>query len=638
LNFGFLVRWDKQGVRCHQYGEGPAGAQNLLSTASDESGSVVFLGRLYYLDDLRRRFRECYPEPTPCPAECVLTAFRKAGVEGLTWLEGDYAFALWDARNRRLLAARDPFGGFPLFWVQDGNAVVVSTVMRPLLDLLPHRIINRDYLAEFLLQLGVQDPQDERCAYEGVHRVLAGSLLEVCPGGVVRASRWWDWEARVEQPTSLRPEDIAERCGTLLKEAVRQRRVGRTAAALSGGMDSTAVALLAARQAHAAGDEPVHGLSLIYERLPVLARETPYVDCVPGEPGLQRHRLPGDDYLEFDALGHEMIPDEPQPWLWQQAAVHASVEYAAQLGARTLMTGLGADELFCMLPYHLPELLRSGRWLAAWRESARWGKAGGNSRWFYLWPYGLAHFVPLMLRGGLGCWWRGGLVGWEQQGDCTIPPWVRPEFARRFELWPRAIERLRQRYNRNRSSSVALLIEMLMLTVGDIFRWEVAVPRGLMIVHPYRDPRLARYCLGWRGCIWPDPERQKPILADAMRDILPAAIRQRRRKGHFEEFVYTGLARNRASLEALVERAPVDDLDLLDRSELLRCLRNAALGVVRKSVGRDRLCHTLGMLKWLSLQERWLQAAPASSKVIWESRWHAGVADDAPRAVATRCA
>jgi asparagine synthase (glutamine-hydrolysing) len=287
MNFGFLARCDAHDVRFFQVGETPPRAAELLSMADDDAGRAVFLGRLYYRDDLRRRLAAGHrPQPTANAAAHVLAAYRQAGAKGLEWLEGDYAFALWDNRARRLLAGRDPFGGFPLFWVRQGGELVLSNTMRPLLDLLPGRTLDRAYLADFLVLpgCGVQELQSSRCVYEGAKRALAGTRIEARPGGEVEVVRWWDWEARIQAPPSLKPDEVAAGARALLDESVQQRRVGRTACDLSGGMDSTGVALLAARQAHLAGEEPVHGLSLVYERLGLLARETPYIESALGGP------------------------------------------------------------------------------------------------------------------------------------------------------------------------------------------------------------------------------------------------------------------------------------------------------------------------------------------------------------------
>ena len=61
--------------------------------------------------------------------------------------------------------------------------------------------------------------------------------------------------------------------------------------------------------------------------------------------------------------------------------------------------------------------------------------------------------------------------------------------------------------------------------------------------------------------------------------MLPALIRERSGKGHFNEVFFGGLARNLPLLETLVEQAPVDDLGIVDKDELLRRLHKAALGV-----------------------------------------------------------
>ncbi len=605
MNFGFLLRCDEQGVSFHQIGEGPAGAVEMATTAGDDDCRVVFLGRLYYRDDLRGRLaEERRPEPAACPAAYALAAYRQGGAEGLAWLEGDYALALWDARSRTLLAARDPMGGFPLYWIRDGRAVALSTAMRPLLDRLPGRTVNRDYLAEFVILPGgaVQELYDERCAYEGVHRVLPGTRIEVRCDGTVRPVRWWDWENRVETPASLRLEDLSAQFGFLLDQAVQQRRIGRTAAHFSGGMDSTAVALLAARQAVAAGDEPIHGLSLVYERFAVLSRETPYIESALGGPGLEWHRLPGEKYLSCEDFRSNVNPDEPVYGLWEGTSTRAMVDLAASLGARTLMTGRGGDQVAEPEPYHVYELLRRGHWLKAYQESARWAKSENCSRWRFLGPFGLQFLLPVALRTGFSCWRRRGQVAWEQQHGYTIGPWIRPEFANRFDLWQRVVQRLRRTAHRCRPMVVSMGIEAAELSIGDAVRWELGLPRGLMNVHPFFDPRLICFCLGFHGSLWPEPGRQKPMLADAMRDVLPAAIRQRQRKGHFNEVFYNGLSQNLSMLESLVEKAPADDLDLLDKNEVLRCLHKAALGIGMDAPGTARLGLTLALLKWLTTQ------------------------------------
>jgi len=605
MNFGFRVQCDKRGVTFEQVGDAAEGAAELLSVTLDDTLQAVFLGRLYYLDDLARRFPpRCRPTNVASPAEYVRAVYEWAGINGLSWLEGDYSFVLWDARRRRLIGVRDPMGGYPLFWAKVGETVAIGNTMQPLVDLLPERRVNLDYLSEFLVLPfgGAQELPDERCVYEGVHRVLAGTRIEVSPGESPRTFRWWDWLSRMEEPASLRLEDVSSRYGSLLDDAVRERRIGRTAAHLSGGMDSTAIALLAARQAHDAGDEDVHGLALVYERLKLLARERPYVESVVGTPGLALHRLPGDECLDFDAYHYATSPDEPVLSFYQSAMCHRLLECAADMGAQTLLTGFGADEFVGQQPFQLYDLLRDRRWLAAWREASTLAAARSDGPWRYLKRYGLLYLLPAVLRGGLGCWWRSGLIAWEKQQGHTIGPWMRPEFAQRQGLWQRSVDRLRQRSSRCRPLALSIALEALEFGVGDAFCWEVGAPRGVHVAQPFFDPRLVRFCLGFQGRMATDPRRQKPILADAMRDVLPAVIRERSGKGHFNEVFFGGLARNLPRLERLVREAPVDDLEMVDKDKLLGCLQKAALGIGDCAPGWDRLNLTLSVLKWLTVE------------------------------------
>ena len=373
MNFGFLVRCDRRGTTFCEVGTSGPAASQLLSVTIDNDFQAVFLGRLYYLDDLRRRLAaEHRPEAAATPAEYVRAVYEQAGAEGLSWLEGDYSFVLWDARERRLIAARDPMGGFPLFWVRIGEEVALSNAMRPLLDLVPQRRLNLDYLAEFLvLPFGAaQELHGERCAYEGVHRVLAGTRLEVSPGGSPKSVRWWDWLAQMEEPESLEPAEIAARYGELLDAAVAQRRGGPDGGApfrrhgFDGGRP------LAARQAHAAGEEPVHGLALVYERQNVLSprgltssRSTAVRACNCNGFRAKSASISMPTTTTSD-------PDEPVLSLYQSAMCHALLKRAAEIGARTLMTGFGADELVGLPPFPLYDHLRTGRWFTAWREAS----------------------------------------------------------------------------------------------------------------------------------------------------------------------------------------------------------------------------------------------------------------------------
>jgi asparagine synthase (glutamine-hydrolysing) len=107
----------------------------------------------------------------------------------------------------------------------------------------------------------------------------------------------------------------------------------------------------------------------------------------------------------------------------------------------------------------------------------------------------------------------------------------------------------------------------------------------------------------------------KPVLAEAMRDLLPECIRNRRYKGHFNEVYYLGLARNVPSLERMIREAPLDDLEMFDTGNLIQSLQEASFaGVNPRQL--QRLDFTLALIKWLGMHEAWQRTQEPATQTI----------------------
>lgn len=598
-------------------------------TAKD---AAILMGQLYYRDHLAASLTADISEDLArnCAANdaaLVLAVYRQLGLNGLERLEGDFALVLWDAHQKRLVACRDPMGGYPLFWMQREGTIALSTSVRPLLDRLPQRSLDLEYLAEFLMSPGpVNERASERTAYEGIHRVSAGSILSVETAcGSIRQQVYWHWLDHVVDPGTDHLEAIGPQYAHLLREAVRQRIRGRTACHLSGGMDSTAIALIARDWVTAGvGEAPLHTISLIYERLGGLARETPYVEAaLCNQTGMIAHRILGDDLLDFDSFADPPPHDEPYVGLWRLGMDRATIAAAARCGASTVLTGLGADELLDMQPFYLTDLLRRGHLRTAWKEACKWAQVDNCSPWNILVPFGLANLFPGWTHGGL----RRAVLprsrgSWKSHSDWAISPWVLPSFARRYALANRAVENAHRTYGVCPSTVLSFILSSIESRTGDVVRWSLAAPRGMAVAHPFLDPRVICFSLGVQARLRPEPGRLKPVLAEAMAGILPERIRNRRRKGHFNEVYYLGLARNQRRLEAMIRQAPIEDLGMLDKDILIQCLQEAALGGAGvRPLHRFNL--TLSLVKWLSLQDEWCRRPRPPTELIDVVRWDA---------------
>ncbi len=580
----------------------------LVTQAQVPGVRLVLMGRLYYRADLRAGLDLAAPElrnrTEDDDAALALAVYRQRGLEGLEHLEGDFALVIWVAGERRLVAIREPMGGYPIFHMAHEGGVAVSTRMAPLLDARASRTLNQEYLADYLMSQGLalEDTVDGRTAYQGIQRVLPGSIAVFhLTGGRVEQRRYWDWLQRRVDPGTDDVAKLGEQCLDLLRGAVRTRLRGTTASHLSGGMDSTSIALIARDCLQ--GREPVHTLSVVYQRLPLLARERPYLESALGQPGLTPHRINGDEILDFDGLDTAPAHDEPCPGLVRLCAADQAVTAAAaQAGAATVMTGLGSDDIFDMQPFHLTELLRGGRLGSAWGEASRWARAWNCNVWAVLWPFGCANLLPAGMRMGVGNWARGGYARWDRQTEWTIAPWIRRDFARRMDLRGRSLANLCSLYHACRSVGLSTALASIRMYHEGFSRRYLAAPHGMMLTHPFLDPRVFSLGLGIRSRVRPQPGGKKPILAAAMRGILPELILNRPRKGHFNEAYYMGLSRNLRHLETLVEQAPVDDLGFLDKASLLDCLQRAALGNTGDAGSLMPLNATLSLLIWLTLE------------------------------------
>jgi asparagine synthase (glutamine-hydrolysing) len=310
----------------------------------------------------------------------------------------------------------------------------------------------------------------------------------------------------------------------------------------------------------------------------------------------------------------------------------ARVEAARRAGVDSVLTGQGADELLDMGPYHLTDLLRRGRLLRAWREASRAAGAENCGVWPLLYPFGVRNLLPMCARDGLGPLLRGGRSDWLHMGDFTLPPWVRPDYARRHRLRERAMERARRHHRAGRPTVLSVALAKIASRTGDLGRWYVSAPHGILVEHPFLDPRLLCFMLGVHAKVAPQPRgTPKPILVEAVKGLLPDAIRLRNKAGFFNEPYFRGVARHAAGLERLVDSDSLPGPHWLDPSALLACLRQSALGIGNDRIQMDRLNVTLSWLRWLSLRQsgptraaeestactfRWVEDRSASRKPV----------------------
>ena len=224
-----------------------AGGQQPIAN-EDGSIQVVFNGEIYNHHELRRdliasghRFR------TRSDTETIVHLYEEMGEDFVVRLRGMFAIALWDARARRLVLARDRVGIKPLsYWVTP-DGIAFCSELRSLLALsrFPRRL-DESGLAAFLSLGYVPDPLS---AFAGVAKLSPGHILAWSAERGASVRRYW---TPVVPETPVADEALAaERLGELLAEAVTSHLEAEVplGAFLSGGLDSSTVVALMARGA-----------------------------------------------------------------------------------------------------------------------------------------------------------------------------------------------------------------------------------------------------------------------------------------------------------------------------------------------------------------------------------------------------
>jgi asparagine synthase (glutamine-hydrolysing) len=600
MQVGFTLFATADSIRVALHGPDSGTRRSLVGLARDGDAILALVGRLHYRRDAIERLRaRMSVENLDHDAALALATYRQFGTAGLEKLEGDFALVLWD--GRKVVAQRDPMGGYPLFWTESAAGFAVGTSMAPLLDNLGRHELRTSFVADYLTMFTQRNEMEGTAtAYEGIERVAPGSFLTWRRETRQADLRpYWDWAQQITDPGTDSFEEAAEMYAAQLRTAIRERMHGSTMAHLSGGMDSTAVALLAGEHSARGQAGAVRSVSLVYEKLPKLAAERPFIEGVL-EPlqGVTIHRLLGDDLLDYDAVHDTPATDEPYPGFWRMQMDRALFEEADRAGVDTILTGVGADEILETQPYFLADLLRGGRWLKAWREAGRWSSARNDNKWRMLKSFGFS------------------VLGWDemllgrrsprslaQQTEASVPAWIRPEFAARHRLFDRASAARREAYRRHPKAQFGIMIHSLRSEAGDPVRWALAAPRHVDIAHPFLDCRLLRLGMSLQSRLAPQPGRMKPLLAEAMRDVLPPAIAKRRAKGHFDEVYYLGLGRNLPALERMIDRCP-EAVPFLDKKALRSALHEATMaGADARKLFRFDL--TLSLVSWLVHERNW---------------------------------
>jgi asparagine synthase (glutamine-hydrolysing) len=214
----------------------------------NEDGTVAAIlnGELYNFRELRESLlHRGHRFTSESDTECLVHLYEEYGDDLVDRLRGMFAFAIWDARRRRLLLARDRVGKKPLYYRADGASLVFGSELKSLMqDPSMPREVDPVALHHYLTYQYVPAPWS---ILQGVRKLPPGHVL-AWHDGRAEVRRYWRLDSTPRQVTDER--EAAEELRVKLLDATRVRMVSERplGAFLSGGLDSSAVVAAMARQ------------------------------------------------------------------------------------------------------------------------------------------------------------------------------------------------------------------------------------------------------------------------------------------------------------------------------------------------------------------------------------------------------
>jgi asparagine synthase (glutamine-hydrolysing) len=205
----------------------------------DKTVCVVYNGEVYNYRDLRVGLeRRGHVFRTNSDTEVIVHAYEEIGAECVKELNGCFAFAIWDEKERTLFLARDRLGIRPLHYCLLDGKLAFSSELKPLLlwDKVQRKVSN----LALDCYLTLRYLPDSMTMFEGIHKLPPACTLKF-KDGRIEIDEYWQLEHWGTEQAS--PDECADRFYELLKDAVRLRLMSDVplGAYLSGGIDSSAI-------------------------------------------------------------------------------------------------------------------------------------------------------------------------------------------------------------------------------------------------------------------------------------------------------------------------------------------------------------------------------------------------------------
>jgi asparagine synthase (glutamine-hydrolysing) len=479
----------------------------------DRTIAVVFNGEIYNYVELREALQQSGHRFSTdhSDTEVIVHLYEDLGLDFLHELNGMFAIALWDARRRQLVLARDRLGIKPLYFARIPDGVAFGSEPKALLE---HPAVSRaPDLTAIHHYLSLKNVPAPWSAFRDIEQLRSGELV-ICSGAGIERRRWWSLAC--DECADPDEREAADRIRTLLQDSVRlqMRSDVPFGAYLSGGVDSSSVVAMLAKL----GASSIKTFTLVYDdNFPSKEEDRHFARLVAQQYGTEHHehRVTFSDLPE--KIDHVVRSfDEPFSGVISTYFITQSISRHVKVA----LSGDGADEMFGSYLAH-----RLAAPLAAYAE--------GRNDPAALVPFEneVARLATLAARGDEAARRAGLFLLDDAQKRELYSPDMREAIdgAATEALIRGVLANCRSRDPLNR----ALFLDLETLLPDQVLAFvdRLSMAHSVEVRPPFLDHRLVQFVAGLPGKVKIKAGRVKHILKEAVSDLLPAELLARPKEG-----------------------------------------------------------------------------------------------------------
>ncbi|WP_336973796.1 asparagine synthase (glutamine-hydrolyzing) [Bacillus thuringiensis] len=242
----------------------PEGGKQPMTCLKDETNyAICYNGELYNTEDIRKELlRRGYTFKGHSDTEVLLASYIEWKEECVDHLNGIYAFAVWDEQKEQVFIARDRLGVKPLFYKYDSGRLLFGSELKAILA---HPDVKAEVTLEGLSEIFGLGPSRTpgHGIYAGIKELRPGHAMTFSKNGLC-IWRYWNVESKKHEDSF---EETVEKTRFLLQDAITRQLVSDVPLCtfLSGGVDSSAITAIAAKEYERSGKGQLHTYSIDYE-------------------------------------------------------------------------------------------------------------------------------------------------------------------------------------------------------------------------------------------------------------------------------------------------------------------------------------------------------------------------------------